>query len=110
VRNCSAAILPASNNVGPYDSLVLSLSMHLNGQFEPIIQNVIGPSKILHTIVYRLPRASPRISARDSKFISWANARSCSAAIVLASNSDGQHDSLTLDLIMHLMGQFEPII
>jgi len=109
-RSCLAAIVLASNSVGPYDSLVLSLIMHLVGQFDPIIQNEIGPSEVLCEIAYRLLRASSSTLARDSKFIPWVNTRSCSVAIVLASNGVGQHNSLASDLIMHLMGQFKPII
>jgi len=40
-----AAVVLAPNSIGPYDSLVLSLIMHLVGQFNPIIQNEIGPSE-----------------------------------------------------------------
>jgi len=71
----SAAVVLAPNSIGPYDSLVLSLIMHLVGQFNPIIQNEIGPSEGLWKIAYRLLRASLSASAKDSKFISWANPR-----------------------------------
>ena len=47
-----------SNNIGPYDSLALNLIMHVMGQFEPKIQNAIGPSEVLRNIAYRLLRAS----------------------------------------------------
>ena len=70
-----AAVVLASNSVGPYDSLVLSLILHLVGQFDPIIQNEIGPSEVLFEIAYRLPRASSSTSARDRKFVPWANPR-----------------------------------
>jgi len=74
-RSCLAAIVLASNSVSPYDSLVLSLIMHLVGQFDPIIQNEIGLSEVLCEIAYRLPRASSSTLARDSKFVPWANPR-----------------------------------
>jgi len=70
-----AAIMLASNNIGPYDSLALNLIMHIMGQFKPKIQNAIGPSEVLRNIAYRLLRASLSTSARDSKFIPWANSK-----------------------------------
>jgi len=68
-----AAILLASNNVGPCGGLVQQLIMHLVGQFNPMIQNEIDPSEVLCKIAYRLLRASSSTLARDSKFGPWAN-------------------------------------
>ena len=55
---------------------MLDLIIHLMGQFEPIKQNKIGPSKGLHMIAWRLLWASSSASGRLRKFILWANVRS----------------------------------
>ena len=46
-----------------------------------------------------LPWANSNLSARGSKFIMWANVRSCQTAIMLASNNVGPYDSLVCHLI-----------
>jgi len=108
---CSAAILLAANDIGPYGSLVWWFIVCLMGQCKliglNIIVHAIGPCKGLHKMSYCTaccgPTQAHQQEVAHSKY--RANSSICSTAILLEANCIGPHASLMQRSIVYFMGQ-----
>jgi len=113
---CSAAILLAVNNIGPYGSLVWWFIVCLMGQCELIAPNIIvhaiSPCKGLHKMSHVTACCGPTQAhwqeVAHSKY--RANLSICSAAILLEANCIGPHASLMQWFIVCFMGQCDQIL
>jgi hypothetical protein len=100
--------------MGLHGSLVRQIIICMKGQFELIVQALIGssigPCEDSGAIHYGVLWANLSSLASCSLFRTWANLSGFSEATFLAVNQMGPNDSLVWQLIICVKGQFKLIV